>query len=144
MEAVAKYMDTPGMNYTRSFLKFVNAAIGFTFIFYALSKIIDDPSGFFTLDSLSTFSLPLVLSIVALPILFALAIFAAYEKLLGISLYRVNSNVSKRRVALKIILLTRLNLARIHSSIRVFSTGLHQNLDQAQVFEFIASQHKNK
>ena len=119
---------------------FPSASVGLSFIIYALQKVISEPDSFFTLDSLSTFGLPLVLSAALLPVLLAIAIFSAYEQLLGISMYRLNDRVNKKYIALRIVALTKLNLAKIHSSIRVFSTGLHTNLDQTQVLDFIAKQ----
>lgn len=140
METASGYMNISGIQRTRALLKFVNASIGLAFIIYALHRIIDAPGSFFTIDSLSTFGLPLVLGTALIPVLFIIAIISAYEQLLGISMHRLNNDINKNYIAFKIILLTKLNLAKIHSSIRVFSIGLHTNLEQAQVLDFIAKQ----
>jgi hypothetical protein len=70
----------------------VTALIGFTLAAYVLSRALADFHGFATLRTLEDFLLPLALTITVVPIVYAIALYGAYESLFVQIGFRIRRN----------------------------------------------------
>lgn len=69
----------PAYKQVESFLTVIVAFIGVGFLAYALYNVIVDLKGFASLQSLRTFVLPIILTIMFLPFVYALAVYVIYD-----------------------------------------------------------------
>lgn len=72
----------------------VTALIGFGFAAYVLSRVLADFHNFATLRTLEDFLLPMALTIAVVPVIYAIALYAAYESLFVRIGFRIRANES--------------------------------------------------
>ena len=65
----------------RGLLDNVHVGLGFTYFFFAALALYNDPEPLWSLETLRNFSVPILLSIMFLPFIFALSLYVVYENL---------------------------------------------------------------
>ena len=88
--------QTPKYNATRALLKGVLAIVGLVLIVTAIRQLIGDIQSFFTLGTLSEFLLPIFLTLLFLPYLFLLTVYAEYERVFSALPFSIKGSAARK------------------------------------------------
>lgn len=138
MNVVSKYREDAQI--VKKFTDYLLGAIGITYLIYSASQILSNIQQFTTYSNLASFLVPIALTILFLPFVYLLSVFAVYDELVGkhgrlrIMLER-NSNKHIKYIVRKVIFLCNLNLSswnRFNKDYanRLFTTSTKSEVDK--------------
>jgi hypothetical protein len=122
----------------RHLMQYVMAAIGFSLLGYATARLIGDVDSFASVDTLRLFALPIVLTLLFLPFVYALAVYTAYETIfVRIKLWVADTELARytRRRVLRACLF---RLSRVNRFANEYAVRLSTVKSQSDTIKLIS------
>jgi hypothetical protein len=117
---------------------FIVVIYGFTILVFSAIKLVSDFQNVWTINNLRDFSLPIILSITFLPLLYVFALYLAYEHLFNRIVWitgndKETASVTKKRI----FTLCHLNLTKLNRFTREFAFKLDRTSTKQEIWKTI-------
>lgn len=122
-----------------NFFSIVLNVLGWTVIFFALRNVVIDFSSLNLPELLVTFSIPITMTLLFLPLAYLFSLYSAYEQLFLRLKFRIRERRNRKLIALKIIVVCNISISKIEYFRENYLFKFYLSADKDEINNIIKS-----
>jgi hypothetical protein len=122
------------------FLSFVQVILGFSVLYFSFKNAIHHYIEFKSIDLLITFSIPIIMTVIFLPLAYMFAIYSEYDLLFKLMKFRAPKEKKiRRKIKWEILKVCKLSLEKVHTFRKNYLAQFYTNMSEEELDAIIES-----